>query len=257
MCWLFCLAMLASCRSGRLPAGTVPRGQQGVYHQIQRGQTLWSIASAYGVALQTLARANHLSTTDVIHVGQKLFIPGATQERVVVSRCPCSPVASEPSHSNPPPAQALPPPQTFSPRRETPVAEDLRFTWPLQGVVTRNFDQEGQRRHDGIDIAAPQGTPIQAAADGQVIYSDWGPRGYGRLVILRHGTDLVTIYAHNERNLAHEGQFVRQGQHIATVGNSGRATTYHLHFEIRRKTVPVSPLAWLPHDRQIARLASR
>jgi len=251
------MALLSSCRSGRMPEGAVSRGQQGVYHHVQRGQTLWSIATTYGVDLQTLARANYLSTTDIIYVGRKLFIPGATQERFVVSRCPCSPVASGPSHSSPPPVQSLSPPQESSPRHGTVTDEDPRFAWPLQGVVTRNFDQEGQRRHDGIDIAAPQGTPIQAAADGQVIYSDWGPRGYGRLVILRHGIDLVTIYAHNERNLVREGQFIRRGEHIATVGNSGRATTYHLHFEIRRKTVPVSPLVWLPHDRQMARLASR
>jgi lipoprotein NlpD len=73
-------------------------------------------------------------------------------------------------------------------------------------------------------------------------------------VLLRHGTNLVTIYAHNERNLVRKGQFICQGEPIATLGNNGRATTYHLHFEVRRKTVPVSPLAWLPHDLLMARL---
>jgi murein DD-endopeptidase MepM/ murein hydrolase activator NlpD len=124
-------------------------------------------------------------------------------------------------------------------------------------VITRDFTQEDKRRHDGIDIAAPKDTTIRAAADGKVLYSDWGPGGYGRIVILQHDGDMVTIYAHNQRNLVRVGEYVRQGHHIATVGKSGRATSYHLHFEIRRKTVPVSPLPFLPDDRQIARAISQ
>jgi murein DD-endopeptidase MepM/ murein hydrolase activator NlpD len=123
--------------------------------------------------------------------------------------------------------------------------------------VTRDFEQEGMQRHDGIDIVAPADTPIQAAADGKVIYSDWGPGGYGRIVILQHGTDLVTVYAHNHRNLVRTGQFVRQGDQIATVGKSGRATGYHLHFEIRRKTIPIPPFELLSQSRQIAGVKSR
>jgi murein DD-endopeptidase MepM/ murein hydrolase activator NlpD len=123
--------------------------------------------------------------------------------------------------------------------------------------VTRDFEQGGKHRHDGIDIIAPADTPIRAAADGEVIYSDWGPGGYGRIVILQHGTDLVTVYAHNHRNLVHTGQFVRQGDQIATVGKSGRTTGYHLHFEIRRKTIPISPFELLSRNRQIAGIESR
>ena len=126
--------------------------------------------------------------------------------------------------------------------------------WPLQGTVTREFRQGGENQHDGIDIAAPQATPIRASADGKVIFSDWGPGGYGRVVMLRHEGDLVTIYAHNYENLVQAGQAVRQGDIIATVGKSGRASDYHLHFEIRRKTVPVSPFPFLPDNRQLARI---
>jgi murein DD-endopeptidase MepM/ murein hydrolase activator NlpD len=124
-------------------------------------------------------------------------------------------------------------------------------------MVSRGFEQSAQHRHDGIDILAAKDSPIRAAADGEVLFSDWGPGGYGRMVILRHQNGLVTLYAHNERNLVQVGQKVRQGESIATVGKTGRATAYHVHFEIRQKTVPVSPLKYLPPARQMVRLETR
>ena len=75
-----------------------------------------------------------------------------------------------------------------------------------------------------------------------------------RIVIVRHTAGLVTVYAHNHKNLVRSGQWVRQGTPIATVGRSGRATGYHLHFEVRRKTVPISPFSFLPPNRRLARL---
>ena len=111
--------------------------------------------------------------------------------------------------------------------------------------VSRGFEQNATRRHDGVDIVAPRGTSIQAAADGEVIFSGWGPGGYGRIVILQHQAEVVTIYAHNHDNLVRLGQRVRQGEPIATVGQSGRATGNHLHFEVRHKAVPIPPYKFL------------
>src|SRR5205085_10819333 len=102
------------------------------------------------------------------------------------------------------------------------------------------------RRPDGMEIGAPRGSPIQAAADGEVSFSAWGTGTYGRLVILQHQVKVVTIYAHNHTNLVQPGQHVRQGDPIATVGQSGRATGNHLHFEVRYKAVPISPYKLLP-----------
>jgi murein DD-endopeptidase MepM/ murein hydrolase activator NlpD len=231
--------------------------RDGIYHHVQRGQTLWSIAQAYDIELKTLAQANKLSNTHTLYVGQKLYIPGATQNRSVASRCPCRPTQiSDDSAKQTSALRIDSPPKTsaFSSLQEPPSLEHVRLIWPLPGVITRDFTQRDKHRHDGIDIAAPKETSIRAAADGKVIYSDWGPGGYGRLVILQHSEDIVTVYAHNERNLVSVGEFVRQGNHIATVGKSGRATSYHLHFEVRRKTVPIPPLPFLPEDRQIARV---
>jgi murein DD-endopeptidase MepM/ murein hydrolase activator NlpD len=122
------------------------------------------------------------------------------------------------------------------------------LSWPILGTVTQRFSRNGPQRHDGIDIAAPKGAIIRAAADGKVIFSDWGPGGYGRLVIVEHTAHIVTVYAHNERNLVQRNQRVKQGQAIATVGRSGRATDYHVHFEVRFKAVPKPPFPLLPQD---------
>ncbi len=100
--------------------------------------------------------------------------------------------------------------------------------------------------HDGIDIGAKPGSPVVAAADGTVVYADNRLAGYGNLIIVRHRDNLFTAYAHNRRNLVHQGDKVRSGQKIALVGRTGRATGPHLHFEVRRGTTPVDPLLYLP-----------
>ncbi len=241
---LSCSVVLLGCYHAPVSMSRTLRSPE-IYHQVKRGQTLWSIARTYKVDLHTLRRANKLSKQAVLQVGQKLYIPGATRQRHVASRCPCGSKAS-PSRSK----HASKPPST--PRRDAPAQKTERFLWPLHGTITQKFRQHSGRRHDGIDIAAPKGTPIRAAADGKVIFSDWGPGGYGRLVILQHKANVVTVYAHNEKNLVRVGQTVRRGQPIATVGRSGRATGYHVHFEVRRKTVPVSPFKFLSRNRHVA-----
>lgn len=238
---------LAGCGGGGRAAPS-RSSKQGVYHQIKPGQTLWSIARAYQIDLKTLTQANRLSNRDVLHVGQRLLIPGARRQRQVASRCPCpnkpTKTVSRPAKKKSP--RAAPKRPAVSKRPTSPVKLD----WPIRGPITRRFNQRGQQRHDGIDIAAPRGSTIRAAAAGKVIFSDWGPGGYGRLVIVQHTSNIVTVYAHNERNLVKRNQRVKKGQAIATVGRSGRATGYHLHFEVRFKTVPKPPFTFLPQRRQ-------
>jgi murein DD-endopeptidase MepM/ murein hydrolase activator NlpD len=226
-----------------------------VYHEVKQGQTLWSIARAYGIDVRTLARANQISGTTALYAGQKLYVPGATQQREIISRCPCgTETVVKPSSSVKALSEILPPAagssaakaaHTVVTAREA-ALERVALIWPVQGEVSRGFEQDATRRHDGVDIVAPRGTSIQAAADGEVIFSGWGPGGYGRLIILQHQAEVVTIYAHNHDNLVRLGQRVRQGEPIATVGQSGRATGNHLHFEVRHKAVPISPYKFLP-----------
>ncbi len=99
--------------------------------------------------------------------------------------------------------------------------------------------------HDGIDIAAPVGTPVHAAAAGRVIYAG-RVRGYGNVVIVQHANHYATVYAHNSVNKVREGQSVSRGQVISKVGTTGRTTGPNLHFEVRRDNVASNPLRYLP-----------
>src|SRR5262249_50810421 len=113
--------------------------------------------------------------------------------------------------------------------------DDLSFEWPILGHVTSGFgDSRGTHAHDGIDLVAAEGTPIHAAEAGRVIYAGDGLGDYGRVVIVKHLGRWATVYAHNRKNLVDEGAFVERGDVIAEVGETGNATTPHLHFEVRR-----------------------
>ena len=121
------------------------------------------------------------------------------------------------------------------------------FLQPVSGSIVSGFGYRrhpilgGVRFHYGVDIAAPFGTTICAAADGVVVFAGWR-RAYGNTVIIDHGNGLATLYAHCSELLVSEGAVVRQGQPIARVGSTGLATGPHLHFEVRRYGEPVNPL---------------
>ena len=119
------------------------------------------------------------------------------------------------------------------------------YIWPAQGVLTSSYGWRWGRMHRGIDIAAPIGTPIFAAASGKVVGAGWHS-GYGNLVKLEHLDGSYTLYAHNHRNLVRHGQRVKQGEQIAEMGSTGRSTGSHLHFEIHREDRrAINPLAML------------
>lgn len=123
------------------------------------------------------------------------------------------------------------------------------IVWPLRGKLSSRFGPRGRRYHWGIDIPAPKGTPIKAAADGLVILSGSnlkGYSGYGRLVIIEHGSGMRTLYAHNSKNRVKSGSCIRAGEIIAEVGSTGRSTGNHLHFELRKNGKAVNPLNYLP-----------
>jgi murein DD-endopeptidase MepM/ murein hydrolase activator NlpD len=119
------------------------------------------------------------------------------------------------------------------------------FIWPVAAPLGSGFGPRRDGWHAGIDLLAERGTPIRAAADGVVVASGW-EHAYGRVVKIWHPDDLLTVYAHNQENYAGAGEWVEQGQVIATVGSTGRATAPHLHFEIRREGKKYDPRFWLP-----------
>lgn len=124
------------------------------------------------------------------------------------------------------------------------------YIWPAKGALTSKYGWRWGRMHRGIDIAAPVGTPIFAAAPGVVIKSGWNKGGYGNLVDIQHADGTLTRYAHNYRLLVQPGQFVEQGQQISLMGSTGRSTGPHLHFEVHPGGKgAVNPIALLPKVR--------
>lgn len=147
-------------------------------------------------------------------------------------------------------AQAAPPPAT-SPGAPPPSASPTPPTpsvggmiWPVSGPITSPFGMRWGSLHPGLDIGAPMGTPIRAAAAGRVLVASYDG-GYGNLVVLDNGGSIATAYAHQSSIAVTVGQEVAQGQVIGYVGSTGFSTGPHLHFEVRVNGVPVDPLGYL------------
>ena len=126
-----------------------------------------------------------------------------------------------------------------------PSAMPIDIDWFSSGYGYRIDPLSGKRTfHEGVDFSADIGTPIKAAASGVVVYSDRHPE-YGNMIEIDHGGEMISRYAHASRRLVQLGQVVLQGQKIAEVGNTGRSTGAHLHFEIRHKDKPLNPSRFL------------
>jgi murein DD-endopeptidase MepM/ murein hydrolase activator NlpD len=209
------------------PPTAPPRPASNVYHVVKPGENLYRIGKAYDVSFEELAKANRLKDASQIYVGQRILIPGANRQLPVDT---IAPVEAEPVSRLPPlPAEV----------------NGERLLWPVSGMINSSYGPRGSSFHDGIDIAAPEGTAIQAVERGEVIYSDQ-LRGYGNIVIVRHQGGIVSVYAHNQVNLVREGQQVGKGEVIAKVGSTGRVTGPHLHLEIRKNNTAQDPLLYLP-----------
>lgn len=256
-----------------LPQSAAREAQAGQY-VVQRGDTLYSIALAFGQDFRDLARWNGLDDPSRLQVGQTLRVtpsadvPGSS----VVAAVPVAPVGAaevrplDGSAPLPPPASsapavapaapaALPPPvvlapapQPAVPAAKTPPAAaatkepNLTWLWPAAGKVIENFDES---RNKGIGIAGKEGDPVFAANDGEVVYGGDRLRGYGNLIIIKHTDDFISAYAHNRQILVKQGQAVKRGQRIAEMGKTD-SDIPKLHFEVRRAGKPIDPLKFLP-----------
>ncbi|HKJ82760.1 MAG TPA: M23 family metallopeptidase [Mariprofundaceae bacterium] len=242
--------MLTACYKVDLPYYSDDDTTYTIYN-VQDGDTLYSIGQRLGIDYKVLARRNHIPYPYTIYVGQRLYLrrpaPPPSYMPLPQEKKPQSKHADRRKHKHKAHAshrhkKASGP--SFHGNRAR--ASHVHLRWPLKGRVLDRFGKHHHRVHDGIDIAAPEGTPVRAAAAGEVVYADSRLAGYGRLIIIRHTRDLFTAYARNQRNLVHRGEHVKAGQIIARVGNTGRRTAPFLHFEIRRGTTPVNPGAYLP-----------
>jgi murein DD-endopeptidase MepM/ murein hydrolase activator NlpD len=178
--------------------------------------------------------------------------PAPAPQAATAQAAPAAP-AQAPQIASVPPAAApapLPPPAPANPPA-APAGSDTavsagRMLWPVRGVVTSDFGPKpGGLQNDGVNIAAPRGTPFRAAESGVVIYAGNELRGFGNLLLLRHEGGIVTAYAHADELLVQRGDQVRRGQTIGRVGATGNVTTPQLHFEVRRGTRAVNPIEFL------------
>jgi len=228
------------------PDQSSAKTSKGVWHTVEPGQTFYRICKTYGADPKVVAKANHLKDPTQIQVGQRIFIPGAKQ-LLKVEPYPGFKGAPSPSPARTPapvgresPAPDLSPPKPGS----------AQLLWPVpNGKLFSPYGERNGVMHDGVDISAPAGSPVLAAEDGKVTYSDNTVRGYGNMIVIKHAGNLATVYAHNRKNLVKEGDWVRRGQQIAEVGESGRATGYHCHFEVRVGKQAVNPLFYLKETR--------
>ncbi len=200
-------------------------------YTVRRGDTLLGISRRLGVRSRELAEINGLIKPYLLVEGQQLTVP---LEATTASR-----VAAEDAEVT------IPEPVTTAIPEPAPGG-DLQFIWPVEGPVVSDFGPKaGGLHNDGINIAAPAGTPVRASEDGVVSYVGSEIRGYGNLVLVRHTDGWVTAYAHNARNLVARGQMVLRGDVIASVGASGGIAQPQTHFELRQGTTAVNPVEHL------------
>lgn len=247
-CLLLSLGTPGPGLAARGPGKPTPK-PNGVRHVVQQGQTLFRISQAYDVKVATLLEANRLRPSVPLRVGQRLFIPGAkavkpveasrlltTEERALLE------TSLREEMALPPPSPPTMPPPPMAPR----VRTDAEFVWPIHGPINSPFGPRNGRLHAGIDIGSPHYQEVVAAADAEVIYANDTRGPLGKAVVLQHGRGMRTVYAHLSIIIARERDTVRQAQPIGGVGDTGRATGPHLHFEIRQDGVARNPEEYLP-----------
>ncbi|MBA4541859.1 MULTISPECIES: M23 family metallopeptidase [Thermoactinomyces] len=247
-------------------------------YQVKNGDTLSSIGRFFGMPYEDLARFNRLENPDFLEEGQQLNIPlvrkwvrlkfGDTAERLAREYKTTKELLL---HLNPDldkatyagqlvavpqkveiPKQSSPVPVEKENRKNqmklvkgsvVPFQGSYVFRWPITGQITSNFGWRHGRMHKGIDIwnAAKSQTEIHAALGGTVVRAGYAGT-YGNLVVIDHGGGWVTYYAHLSRIMVSKGEKVSTGQQLGYMGQTGRATGYHLHFEVRKNGKAINPL---------------
>ncbi len=207
-----------------LNLGTSISSGSGSY-TVKSGDTLSEIAARHESSVATLAALNNLSAPYTLYVGQRLKLSGNSPAQA----------------ANTVRVAALP--QSVSPQGKR-QSSGITWSWPTAGKIKAGYS-EGELGNPGITISGKRHQAIKAAADGEVVYAGSALRGYGNLIILTHEHNYLTAYAHNESLLVREGQQVKRGQNIATMGSTD-TDGVELLFELRREGQTVDPLYYLP-----------
>ena len=220
----------------------------GVYHNLKKGENLYRVAKAYDVNQRELMRVNRISDPTEIPIGKSLWIPGARFVKKVSIAPQRTSYAKKQKTSG-----KIKQKQTY-----VPYFPNKGYIWPVEGgVITSKYGTRSNKKHDGLDIGAPTGRKIFTVQSGIVLFSGYGPTGYGKLVIVKHNKRVLSVYAHCSKILVRKGQRVTKGQVIAKVGSTGRSTGPHLHFEVRVDRKPQNPLKYIPNQPSTRRYAKK
>jgi murein DD-endopeptidase MepM/ murein hydrolase activator NlpD len=211
-----------------LKIGSIIRvpNQDGIFVAVKSGQTIEGLAKQYGIFAEAIISANEMTDGSALAQGKEIFLPGAKVR-----------VSSETSGTK----------RTVAGNVKEKVTAKRGFGWPVVGKISSPYGwrrdpvRGGKDFHTGLDIRAPRGRPIVAAAAGRVVHSGW-MGGYGRTIVISHPGGATTLYGHASKLLVGVGANVKRGQRIALVGSTGRSTGNHLHFEIRQRGTPMNPL---------------
>ncbi|WP_347564675.1 peptidoglycan DD-metalloendopeptidase family protein [Alteromonas sp. 5E99-2] len=225
---------------------------------VTEGDTLYAIALYSGNDYRDIAKWNGISAPYTINAGQALVIRQISVKKpsrppLSTNTTPTTPVnitkRVESSNQQAYGKKEKSVSQQYDTEKSSKDFETFpdrvaRWVWPLRGKVIETFNNTSAG-NKGIDIQAPLGSPVVSAADGKVVYTGSALRGYGNLVIVKHSETFLSAYAHNEKILVKERQWIKAGQKIATVGSSG-TDTVKLHFEVRYRGKSLDPLRYLP-----------
>jgi lipoprotein YgeR len=229
------LAGLAACTSTPIwQSSSNSPGNSAAYYRVQEGDTLLQIARKTGQNTNDLIRWNKLENANQISSGMLLRVEPPFHDHGT---------GPEPASHADSRGASKPAPYVGSAAPASAPVSGISLIWPAKGQVLKSYGA-GSR---GLTIAGSAGDPVLAAAAGTVAYANSGLRGYGNMVIIRHDHDFLTIYAHNSKLLVKQGQRVKQGQHIAEMGNTD-ARRVELYFELRRGQQPVNPTGVLPRQ---------
>lgn len=218
LCFAYLTFNLLGCATAphQQPIPGIPKLVGGIYHEVQKGDTLWRIAKTYDIDLSYLVKINNISDETKISPGENLFIPGAKTPLLVTSG-------------------------------KTRLYKKDDFIWPVQGEVISFFGEKVYgAKNKGIDISAGRGNKIFASKKGRVVFCSDRFRGHGNIIIIDHLDGFLTVYTRTLQNLVKTGDPVEQDRAIALAGSTGRGKAAYLHFEIRKRGKPQNPLYYLP-----------
>ena len=266
-CWVILVTVFGifSCSSAHTPAPVIALNSQPEieqetspeFYQVQPGDTLFAIAWYTGHDYRDLAKYNQLTPPYTIFPKQKLRLSQTKNKEIKLKTnnelYKKSPITIDQNQTHAYRIRKDVDNQTAKPnnrsqqkgnKNNTFPAKVDKWIWPVKGKVTKGFEKS-EAGNKGIVIAAPRGTPVKAAAYGKVVYAGNALRGYGNLVIIKHTDTFLSAYAHNEKILVKEQQWVSVGQTIATVGSSG-SDNVNARFEIRYRGKSLDPMRYLP-----------